>query len=102
MGKLRSVEDCPHKSIIRREAAAGVPLNGLYCLDCGACVKRGPGVGEHVTWLPTGSVMEATVLAELRAKLNWENDPPANIRLAEDAPGYARASMADPPDKEPT
>ena len=87
MGRLRTPDDCSHASVIRREADRGTPLNGLYCLDCGSLVKRGP----DATWNPLGPVMDPTALKELRAKLNWERDPPTNIRLAPDAPGYAVA-----------
>lgn len=96
MGHLRSVDECPHGGILRREAGAGTPLNGLYCLDCGALVRRGTGAGSATQWVPTGTIMEASALRELRARLNWEKDPPDNIRLAPDAPGYAVAD--DPQD----
>lgn len=96
MGHLRNVTDCPHGSIIRREAGAGTPLNGLYCLDCGSLVKRGTGVGAATQWIRIGPIMDGSALKDLRARLNWEKDPPNNIRLAPDAPGYAVAD--DPKD----
>lgn len=97
MGRLRTPDECPHGSIMRREAGAGTPLNGLYCLDCGSLVKKVPGLGAEVRWMPLGPVMDPTALKELRARLNWDDkDPPANIRLAPDAPGYAVAD--DPKD----
>jgi hypothetical protein len=83
------VDECPHKSIIRREAAMGVPLNGLYCLDCGAMVRRGAGVGAATEWIPTGTLMGNAQLSELRSRLAMEKDPPDNIRLDPTAPGYA-------------
>ena len=91
MGRLRKPDDCQHGSVMRRQAGPGTPLNGLYCLDCGALVKRVPGLGAEVRWMPLGPVMDRTPLLELRARLNWTDDtePPANIRLAPDAPGYA-------------
>jgi hypothetical protein len=89
MGRLRDIESCLHQSIIRRLAAAGVPLDGLYCLDCGAMVTRGAGKGKDTEWKVVGPVMDPTALADLRSRLGWEKDPPSSIRLAEDAPGYA-------------
>jgi len=85
---LRQPEACSHASVIRREASAGVPLNGLYCLDCGSLVaRRKRAAGDD--WQPVGPVMDIGYLKELRARLNWDRDPPGNIRLDPAAPGYA-------------
>jgi hypothetical protein len=86
MGRLRTPDDCPHASIIRREADAGTPLNGLYCLDCGSLVKR--ATGGLGGWARVGPLMEASSLTDLRSKLGWEKDVPDNIRLDPAAPGY--------------
>jgi hypothetical protein len=76
---------CPHASIIRRDEDKGIPLTGLYCLDCGSLVKR----VAHKEYARVGPVMDMVVLKDLRARLGWDKPKPDNIRLAEDAPGYA-------------
>ena len=91
MGRLLKPDDCQHGSVMRREAGAGTPLNGLYCLDCGSLVKKVPGLGAEVRWQKVGPTMDMSALRDLRSRLSWsdDSDPPANIRLAPDAPGYA-------------
>jgi len=79
---------CPHGSILRREAGPGIPLSGLYCLDCGALVRR----VAHKEYAPVGPVMDMAVLKDLRARIGLDRDRPTNIRLAPDAPGYATAT----------
>lgn len=98
MGRLRTPDDCPHASIIRREAGPGVPLHGLYCLDCGSLVKYGARTNSDTKWILVGPQMDPAALSDLRQRLNWEKDVPDNIRLDPAAPGYAVKDGPDHPD----
>ena len=91
MREILAVDSCPHGSILRREEQTGIPMTGLYCLDCGALVKR---VG-HKEYAPVGPIMDMDYLKDLRARLGLDKDRPTNIRLAPDAPGYAATQLED-------
>ena len=91
MREIKDVASCSHDdAIIRREVDRGVIAAGLYCLDCGALVKR----VAHKEYQTVGPLMDLDYLTELRSRLGLDKDRPTNIRLAPDAEGYPTAMQA--------